>query len=106
MISSANAHAEYTPDPPHQSSPPPTFHSPFNGKYTTTQYRCNKKIIGRAGATGLALTFFTDKSTKLAGELITILREARQEVPHALVAMNNPRAGGGSGTAGGRYGGG
>ena len=44
----------------------------------------------------------------MAGELITILKEARQDVPHSLAVMNDPRAraGGGNGTGGGRYGGG
>lgn len=51
---------------------------------------------GRAGAKGIAVSFFTDKSSKLAHELIGILREARQIIPPELqqMASSNPQGGG------------
>jgi len=65
---------------------------------------------GRAGATGTAVSFFTDKSSKMAKELAHILREAKQEVPPALANISqgsygggNSRYGGGGGGRGGRY---
>jgi ATP-dependent RNA helicase DDX5/DBP2 len=42
---------------------------------------------GRAGATGLAISFFTEKHNKLAKELVEILREAQQVIPPELAAM-------------------
>lgn len=39
---------------------------------------------GRAGAKGTAITFFTDSNSRLAGELLKILRDAGQVVPPAL----------------------
>ncbi|PRQ17228.1 putative RNA helicase [Rosa chinensis] len=42
---------------------------------------------GRAGATGTALTFFTESNGKFARELIKILQEAGQVVSPALSAM-------------------
>ena len=57
-------------------------------------------FLGRAGAKGLAVSFFTDKASKMAGELITILREANQEIPSQLESMRSFGGGGG-----GRYGG-
>jgi len=42
---------------------------------------------GRAGAKGIAVTFFTEKHAKLTNELINILQQAKQEVPPALQAM-------------------
>ena len=53
---------------------------------------------GRAGATGIAYSFFTDAARGIAKDLITILREAQQIIPPQLEAM-----GGGSY---GNYGGG
>jgi ATP-dependent RNA helicase DDX5/DBP2 len=52
---------------------------------------------GRAGAKGQAVSFFTDKSAKMASELVDILREAKQEVPQKLedIANSSPRGGGG-----------
>jgi hypothetical protein len=55
---------------------------------------------GRAGAKGLAVSFFTDKASKMAGELVTILREANQEIPPQLANMRS--FGGGGGRYGGR----
>ena len=57
---------------------------------------------GRAGAKGVSISFFTDKASKMARELVTILREANQEIPAAL----NNRGGMGGGGGGSRYGGG
>ncbi|KII61717.1 putative ATP-dependent RNA helicase DDX5 [Thelohanellus kitauei] len=42
---------------------------------------------GRASSTGVAYTFFTIEDIKHATSLIEILREAKQEVPHALADM-------------------
>lgn len=57
-------------------------------------------FLGRAGAKGLAVSFFTDKASKMASELVVILREANQEVPSQLEGMRSFGGGGG-----GRYGG-
>ena len=43
---------------------------------------------GRAGARGLAITFFTEKSSKIARELIKILEDAKQFVPQDLIHMS------------------
>lgn len=59
---------------------------------------------GRAGATGLAVSFFTEKNSKMAPELLEILVEAKQEIPPALQAMAPYRGGGGGGRGGGRGG--
>lgn len=42
---------------------------------------------GRAGRTGISVTFFTDNEKGLAGELQKVLRDAGQEVPEALAAF-------------------
>ena len=52
---------------------------------------------GRAGATGESWSFFTTEHSRLAGELIKILREAKQEVPMELERMPSGRGGGGRG---------
>lgn len=57
---------------------------------------------GRAGARGIAVSFFTEKSSKMAKELVEIMYEAKQEVPSALSAMVQNS---GYGAAGNRYGG-
>ena len=57
---------------------------------------------GRAGAKGVSISFFTDKASKMARELVTILREANQDVPPALEGMVGYGGGGGHS----RYGGG
>lgn len=74
---------------------------------------------GRAGRTGISLSFFTREDWGSAGELIDILEEADQEVPDELremkkrfEAMKERRDkerslyGGGGGRGGGRFGGG
>ena len=43
---------------------------------------------GRAGATGLSVTFITEKHGRLAKELIDILNKARQEIPRELRDMS------------------
>ena len=58
---------------------------------------------GRAGAKGVAVSFFTEKQSKLARELVDILREAKQVIPPELQAMVSHGHGGGGG---GHYGGG
>eukprot|EP01017_Pseudomicrothorax_dubius_P030475 TRINITY_DN3809_c0_g2_i3.p1 TRINITY_DN3809_c0_g2~~TRINITY_DN3809_c0_g2_i3.p1 ORF type:complete len:626 (+),score=100.00 TRINITY_DN3809_c0_g2_i3:96-1973(+) len=47
---------------------------------------------GRAGAEGMSYTFFTRDNAKYAGDLIKILRDAKQVVPPELESM--PRYGG------------
>lgn len=42
---------------------------------------------GRAGAKGMAYTFFTSENARCARELIKILSEARQKVPNELSDM-------------------
>ena len=67
---------------------------------------------GRAGAKGVAISFFTDKHARLASEIVTLLREANQEIPPQLLAMAPQRSsagprgrwGGGLPTSGGRGG--
>ena len=67
---------------------------------------------GRAGAKGVSVSFFTEKSNKIAGDLIEILREAKQTIPPELEALCrfNPTGGGrrqysAPGRGGGRGGG-
>jgi len=62
---------------------------------------------GRAGARGTAVSFFTEKASRMAKELVEILYEAKQEVPPALASQAGGAYGGGSSRyGGGRYGGG
>ena len=62
---------------------------------------------GRAGATGHSISFFTDKHSRMAKELVDVLYEAGQEVPPALSAMVPARGNGGGRGGGGRgFGGG
>ena len=49
---------------------------------------------GRAGAKGVAHTFFTPGDKKLANELVEILTKAEQVIPDELRAMARPRFGG------------
>ena len=57
---------------------------------------------GRAGAKGMAVTFFTDKNASKARDLIKVLHEAKQAVPPELESMGF--SGGGGGGRGGRGG--
>merc|ERR1712226_1413729 len=50
---------------------------------------------GRAGATGSSYTFFTADKSRMAKDLIAVLREANQPVPAELEKLSN-----GAGTAG------
>lgn len=59
---------------------------------------------GRAGAKGLAYTFFTQGDKKLATELVEILEKADQEIPDELRRMARPRFHPGRGGFGGRGG--
>ncbi|CAH9090623.1 unnamed protein product [Cuscuta europaea] len=52
---------------------------------------------GRAGATGVAYTFFTDKDGKYASDLIKILEGASQRVPDELRDFASRGGGGGMG---------
>lgn len=61
---------------------------------------------GRAGATGVAITFFTSENNKSARELVGILREAKQEIPPELAQMGSFGGGGGGGRGRGGYRGG
>ena len=69
--------------------------------YFFLPFTCSiSSLLGRAGAKGLAVSFFTDKASKMASELVVILREAKQEIPPQLEGMRSYGGGGG-----GRYGG-
>jgi ATP-dependent RNA helicase DDX5/DBP2 len=57
---------------------------------------------GRAGATGVAVSYFTRKNAKMGRDLMKLMREAGQEVPEDLATMA-ASAGGGS-WGGGNYG--
>eukprot|EP01083_Nonionella_stella_P009933 28422_1 len=57
---------------------------------------------GRAGAKGIAHTFFTPGDRKLAYKLVEVLTKAEQDVPPELAAMGRPRFGGGGRGRGGR----
>jgi ATP-dependent RNA helicase DDX5/DBP2 len=57
---------------------------------------------GRAGAKGTAITFFTTGDAKQARDLVTILREAKQQIDPQLADMVRHSGGGGHS----RYGGG
>jgi len=59
---------------------------------------------GRGGQTGTAYTFFTPANFRQAGDLVSVLQEAKQEVPSQLLEMGSMRGSGGGG--GGRYHGG
>jgi ATP-dependent RNA helicase DDX5/DBP2 len=60
---------------------------------------------GRAGAKGIAHTFFTQGDRKCARQLVEVLNKAGQEVPDALQAMvPRHRVGGGYGRGRGGYG--
>lgn len=60
---------------------------------------------GRAGATGKAVSYFTEKASKMARDLVTVLREANQPIPPELqgMAASGGRGGGGGGGSS-RYG--
>ncbi|PQM41312.1 DEAD-box ATP-dependent RNA helicase 5 isoform X2 [Prunus yedoensis var. nudiflora] len=52
---------------------------------TTEDYVHRIGRTGRAGKKGVAHTFFTHHNKALAGELVNVLREAKQNVPEALL---------------------
>lgn len=60
----------------------------------------NNSFVGRAGRTGISLSFLTRSDWGVARELINILKEAGQEVPEKLQDMaerfenRKPREGG------------
>lgn len=56
---------------------------------------------GRAGAKGRSISFFTEKHSRMAKELVDVLYEAGQTVPPALSAMVPVRSNNGSGGRGG-----
>lgn len=55
---------------------------------------------GRAGAKGTAISFFTEANAKQANDLITIMSEAKQNVPAELQAYSRSRGGYGGGYGG------
>lgn len=61
---------------------------------------------GRAGMKGISYTYFTTDNAKSARELITILREAKANVPPQLEEMSMFGGGGGRSRYGGGGGGG
>jgi len=56
---------------------------------------------GRAGASGISVSFFTEKSAKMAADLVNILVEAKQEVPPKLEQLMATSYGFGGGRGGG-----
>ncbi len=60
---------------------------------------------GRAGAKGTAYTFFTYENSKLARPLLTILTEAKQQIPPQLEDFGRGNSYGGSSRYGGGRGG-
>lgn len=65
---------------------------------------------GRAGASGTAISFFTEDNKSLGASLISIMREAKQNIPEPLLKYDrrqrgpHPRYGGNGGGYGGRGG--
>lgn len=55
---------------------------------------------GRAGAKGIAHTFFTQGDRKCATQLVEVLGKSEQEIPPELQAMARPRFGGRGGSGG------
>lgn len=49
---------------------------------------------GRAGAKGTAISFFTDANKGLGASLISIMREAKQEIPSDLAQYDRKSYGG------------
>ncbi|CAL9733290.1 ATP-dependent RNA helicase Dbp2p [Monosporozyma servazzii] len=66
---------------------------------------------GRAGASGTAISFFTEDNKSLGASLISIMREAKQNIPEPLLKYDrrqrgpHPRYGGNGGGYGGGRGG-
>jgi len=52
---------------------------------------------GRAGSKGISVSFFTEKSNKMAGELVNILTEAKQVIPPDLERLSMSQPSGGPG---------
>lgn len=63
-------------------------------------FRVLNAFLQRAGLQGTAFTFFTTDNAKSARELMTILREAKAEIPPELDEMAMFSAGGGGGSRG------
>lgn len=61
---------------------------------------------GRMGNLGVATSFFNDKNRNIAGDLLELLIEAKQQVPEFLEHMGSDRGGGRRGPPGRGYGGG
>lgn len=60
----------------------------FSFPLTVEDYVHRIGRTGRAGKTGCAHTFFVGKNDKAkAGELVNVLREAKQDVPRELMAF-------------------
>lgn len=85
----------------------------FDMPQTAEDYVHRIGRTGRAGAKGVAVSFFTEKHSRLAGDVVKLLYEAKQVVPPELESMasqsrggsNRGRWGGGKGGGGGRGGG-
>jgi ATP-dependent RNA helicase DDX5/DBP2 len=84
----------------------------FDMPQTAEDYVHRIGRTGRAGAKGVAVSFFTEKHARLAGEITKLLYEAKQPIPPELERMasqsrggsNRGRWGGGKGgKGGGRY---
>jgi ATP-dependent RNA helicase DDX5/DBP2 len=51
---------------------------------------------GRGGSSGTSITYFTQENQRQAKELVSILKEANQNIPQELIDMTyNSRGGGG-----------
>ena len=75
------------------------YHIIFNHDELTLEFT-TIRIKGRAGAKGVAHTFFTQGDRKCATQLVEVLAKAEQEVPPELQAMARPRFGGRGGRGG------
>lgn len=61
---------------------------------------------GRAGATGTAISFFTEANKGMGAQLISIMREANQQIPPELMKYDRRQYGGHPRYGRGGYGGG
>ncbi|CAM9701891.1 unnamed protein product, partial [Ectocarpus fasciculatus] len=73
----------------------------FDMPNTTEDYVHRIGRTGRAGAKGTSISFFTEKYSRYAKDIVKLLVDAKQEVPPQLEAM--ARAGGRGGAMNNRY---
>lgn len=70
------------------------------GEFDTISTHLPRRKLICYSARGTAITFFTTNDAKQARDLLTVLREAKQQIPPELADMSRSGFGGG----GGRYG--